>query len=80
MSMQNFLIDLADLLEVEVEELTDEFVLGDGIWDSLAIVSSIALIDEYFDITVNGEALRKCADIKSLIGLINTNLEQKKGA
>ena len=62
--------DFADLLEVEKGQLTDDYLLADSeMWDSMTIVSTIALIDEHFGKAVNGESLSQCTtygDIKSL--------------
>lgn len=68
--MSEFYEGLADILEVDVDQVTPELELGSGSWDSLAIVSTIALIDEVYDETVNADALGECktvGDIESLI-------------
>jgi acyl carrier protein len=39
-------------------------------WDSLAVISTIAIVDELFNVTLDGSALSKCttvADIEALI-------------
>lgn len=62
--------DFADLLEVQKDALNDDYVLVDSeMWDSMTIVSTIALIDEHFGTTVEGEALAQCktyGEVKSL--------------
>jgi len=61
---------LAEVFEVDVGEIDSAFNLPDHNWDSLAIVSTIALIDEVEDLMLNGAALAKCqtvADIEAMI-------------
>lgn len=64
--MSEFYEGLADIFEVDASEITPEFVLDSEIWDSLAVVSTIALIDEVFDKTVSGEALSNCKTVGDL--------------
>lgn len=60
---------LAEILEVETDEVNSDLELGDS-WDSLAIVSTIALIDDVYDIQVRPEKLADCktvGDIEELV-------------
>lgn len=69
--MTEFYEGLAEILEVEPTEVTPEMTLDEGVWDSLAIVSTIALIDEVYDRTVSADALAECrtvGDIEKLVG------------
>lgn len=66
--------DLADVLEIEQNEINDDFVLGKGNWDSLAVVATISLIDEHFGITIKGDDLRNCPTVGALWQLIQDNL------
>ena len=43
--MSEFYEGMAEILEVDASQVGPDFELGDA-WDSLAIVSTIALIDE----------------------------------
>jgi acyl carrier protein len=68
--MQEFYEGLADILEVSVAEITPTLDLSGHAWDSLAVVSTIALCDDCFNIMLNGQDLVKCqtvADIEALI-------------
>jgi acyl carrier protein len=69
MKKVNFLTDLAEILEVEPTELVDEYLL-DGKWNSLAIVATIALIDEQFNVIIPGDDLRGATLVKDLWQLI----------
>jgi len=76
MSQSTFLQDMADLLEVDAALLKDDYELNEENFDSVAIVSTIALIDEYFDITVKGRELIAVKSIGELISLINRSKEE----
>ena len=65
-----FLSDLADVMELPASDLTGSFELTEEKWDSLAIISSIALIDDHFGITVSGKDLNGVKTIQELLALI----------
>lgn len=68
--MQNLYEGLAEILEVPVEQITPEFSLAGHEWDSMAIISCVALIDEVSGHIVSGSELAKCmsvADIQKLV-------------
>lgn len=68
--MSEFYEGMADILEVDIDQITPEFELKNVDWNSLAIVSTIALVDECFDVMLNGRLLDMCktiADIENLI-------------
>lgn len=67
--MSEFHEGLAEILEVEAEQVNSGLELGE-MWDSLAIVSTIALIDDVYDIQVRPEKLAECktvGDIEQLV-------------
>jgi acyl carrier protein len=64
---------LAEILEVEPSSIDPHFELNSGSapWDSLAIVSTLALVDELFNVMIDGKLLSECtivAQIEALIG------------
>lgn len=68
--MSEFYEGLAEILEVETGEVNSDLVLDKGNWDSLAVVSTIALIDDVYDVTVHPNALNDCktvGDVEKLI-------------
>jgi len=69
---QEFREGLAEILEVDASEITSETVLGEGNWDSLAVVSTIALIDEVYDETVGAEQLSDCKTVGDLESLVSS--------
>ncbi len=78
MNSQLFLQELAETLEVEAATLTGDYRLDtNGGWSSLAVVATIALIDEHFDVTVSGKALRECVTVDDLLALIHERMEMQ---
>lgn len=68
---EQFEKDLAETLEVEETAIEPDYQLAESeMWDSMTIVTVIALIDEHYGKSVEGEQLAKCetvADIDALI-------------
>jgi acyl carrier protein len=67
--MNELYVGLADIFEIEVEEIGPDTSLEEHGWDSLAMVSTIALFDELFGKEVRVGALTDCrtvADIEAL--------------
>jgi acyl carrier protein len=68
--MSEFYEGMAEVLEIDIDQVTPEFELKNVDWNSLAIVSTIALADECFGVILNGRTLDLCktiADIENLI-------------
>jgi acyl carrier protein len=68
--MTAFYAGLAEIFEVEEADIMPGFDLASHTWDSLAIVSTIALIDECFNHMVDGRALANCVTVGDIEGLI----------
>jgi acyl carrier protein len=72
--MNDFLFELAELLEVEITELRTSYQLEENEnWDSLALISIMAMVDEHFNISISTESLRKCSVLGDLIKLVDKN-------
>jgi len=70
--MSKFYTGISEILEIDTANCSSDFDLtkGQSDWDSLTIISVIALIDELYCCTVSGQALGECqtvADIERLI-------------
>lgn len=68
--MNAFYEGLAEILEIDVAQVTPALSLQEQAWDSLAIVSTIALVDDCFNVLLDGQSLGNCdtvADIEKLI-------------
>lgn len=71
--MQEFFDGLADILEIDADKVTPALALGDYAWDSLAIISVIALADDLFDRMLEGQALAKCTTVADIVALIEAD-------
>jgi acyl carrier protein len=69
--MNEFYEGLAEILEVEAEDISPEFNLKEAGWDSLAVVSTIALIDDVYGLTVHPNKLGECETVANIETLIN---------
>ena len=68
--MSEFYKGLAEILEIEPERVGPALDLTELTWDSLAIVSTIALADDCFKVMLDGQSLAGCktvADIEKLV-------------
>lgn len=66
--MSQFYEGMAEILDVDVSEIGPDYELGE-LWDSLAIVSTIALIDELHDRSVSPDALGACTTVGEIEAL-----------
>lgn len=73
--MSEFYEGLAEIFEVETSEINADYELTDENWDSLAIVSTIALIDDVHDITVRPEKLADCKTVGDIEQLVTAEQE-----
>lgn len=69
---KKFIDDFKEILEIETEEiqLSDKFREYEK-WDSLAYLSLIAMMDEEYDIQIEGNEFKKIITINDLINAIN---------
>lgn len=68
--MSEFYEGLAEILEIEVDQVQPDLSLDEGGWDSLAVVSTIALIDDVFDVTVHPDRLSDCKTVGDIEALV----------
>jgi acyl carrier protein len=67
-----FLKEIAVLLEEDVSALVPELRLDcHGNWDSLTVVSTIALLDQHFQVKAELQKLEHCKTIADLLQLTN---------
>lgn len=60
--MSEFYEGMAEILEVDAAEVGPDYELG-AAWDSLAIVSTIALVDEVYDKAIGADTLQECKTV-----------------
>ncbi|MGO9022308.1 MAG: phosphopantetheine-binding protein [Syntrophobacteraceae bacterium] len=76
MTKRDFLLKFEELLEAEPLSLTGgEHLRQIKSWDSMTVLGFIALVDEYFEITVPPSAIAKCQRVDDLIILIGNNID-----
>ena len=68
--MSAFYAGLAEIFEIDESEITSDLDLATQNWDSLAVVSTIALIDEVYGKLVDGQALAKAVTVSEIEALI----------
>ena len=67
-----FIDAFAALLEVPAERITDSFVMAEeAVWDSLAFLSTIALIDTHYQRVVDPVAIQSVVTFGELKRLIH---------
>jgi len=68
-----FFAEVAEILEVDPAGLKGTDKLAEvGTWDSLAVISFVAMVDREFDIIIEGERLHDAKtldDLAALVGL-----------
>ena len=66
---------LSDVLEIDKSLINENLMLDtDDNWDSIAILSAIALIDDSYNLQLEGNDLRNCKSANELYILISKNL------
>ena len=72
--INSFLNALAESIEMPENSLSEDTKLKDIEWDSLAIISCIAISDELFDVMLSGDELANVSTIKDIIFLISKKI------
>ena len=71
MTHADFHAAIAEMLECEASEVSGDSVLKDlPNWDSLAILSFVAMVDSKLKTTVKGADLVKCRTVNDLAALL----------
>lgn len=72
--MDAFVEHLAEALEQSPENLSPEMKLRDiPNWDSLAILTTISMVDEQYDVTLSGPELQQCETIGDVYGKVRAS-------
>ena len=75
MQKKEFLNLIEDALEADENTLTgDELLENLDLWDSLAIVTFIAMVDGEFDVTLSPEKIEVAKTIQDLIALLGDKI------
>jgi acyl carrier protein len=66
----NFKAGMAEIFEVNEDQMQETYPLTADNWNSLAIVSTIALGDELYGVILNGQMLSKCKALGDVTAMI----------
>ena len=72
--MENFESSIAELLEVESVELSDELESFDA-WDSLAVLSIIAFCDSEYSVPLSAQEIIDSKTIEGLKDLVQNKIQ-----
>lgn len=75
MNKKEFFAQLEEFMELDEGRLTGEELLDDLPWDSLAVVSFIAMADEHLDLSVRPAKLAEAKSIADLLAIVADKLE-----
>jgi acyl carrier protein len=76
MTKREFLSLFEEILEAAPGTLAGEEILaGREGWDSLAVVSLIAMVDEQFGVTLSPKAVAGAGSVADIIGLLGDRIE-----
>lgn len=67
--------ELSSIFAADVSQMVPSAKLSSFTWDSLAVVSTILVIDELFDVLVEGQTLVNCETIGDMEKLIASRHE-----
>jgi acyl carrier protein len=71
MNKTEFIKQIADILEISPDNLTGSEILEEiGNWDSLSIISFVAMVDDELKKIVDPEKLKEAQTINDLIELV----------
>ena len=75
MTKQEFLTLMEEMLEADPGSLAGDEPLDTLLWDSLAVVSFIALADEHLGVAVSPQALSKATTLADVLALVAERLD-----
>jgi acyl carrier protein len=71
MEVAVFLRGLEEILELDAGRLTGDETLSElGEWNSLAVISFIAMVDEKTGKTLNASSIQSCRTVRDLMDLL----------
>ena len=75
MTKQELFAEMEEVLELDTGALSEEHKLEDlEMWDSLAVVTFIALIDEHLELTLEPEKIAQAQTVSDLVALVQGSL------
>ena len=73
-TLQSFIVDLADVLEKKTNEVapTDHFRDYEE-WDSIALLSVMAMLEDNYSVIIEREQFEKLETVEDLFSAVNGN-------
>lgn len=65
-----FYEEFSSLMGIDKSSFSNDTKLSNLDWDSMALISTMALLDEVFGIVVSGDKLTKCITVNDIISLV----------
>ncbi|MBK7107102.1 MAG: acyl carrier protein [Ignavibacteriae bacterium] len=78
MDINTFMQNFADAIEdVQFNQLTEELDFKNELeqWDSLAVMTTLAMIDSEYNVILEGKDIEKCKTISQLFDLVKSKSE-----
>jgi acyl carrier protein len=67
MSLENFVSNFAEAIEIDASTITSETVFKDiESWDSMAVLNVIAMVDDLYQKSIGGDEIEKSITIADL--------------
>lgn len=64
---EDFINEFTQLIEIDKKDFNEQQDLsGYTHWDSLAVVSMIALVDQYFGVKIQGKEIEACRTLEDI--------------
>jgi acyl carrier protein len=72
MEIEKFISNFAEAIDCEVNELTtDTEFKALALWDSMAVLSVIAMVDEYYSKVLTGDQIEHAKTVQDLFEVIS---------
>ncbi|MFZ1290145.1 MAG: hypothetical protein WAR79_08640 [Melioribacteraceae bacterium] len=78
MDINTFMQNFADAVEdVQFNQLTEELDFKNELeqWDSLAVMTTLAMIDSEYNVILEGKDIEKCKTLRQLFDLVKSKSE-----
>jgi acyl carrier protein len=76
MNRTEFLLQLDNIIEASPGTIKGDEKLADiSAWDSLAVLSFIAMVDDKFKLQLSGKDIAACEDVDSLAALLGDRIK-----
>ena len=68
--MSEFFEGLSEIFEIDLDKVQPDLSFDEVDWDSVAIISTIALVDEVYGVFLDGDILSNCKNVRDIMDLI----------